>query len=346
MAILRIFIRTVRHFFPEMSAWVDCLPDTRYQPMVIYNQRFLCWWALLMFGLGFSSRRSADNDVRELESHVLENLNRSAGTDQQTLPVAKTVDHYIGHVGSSPFAQLPHCHLQRLIRTKALDHFRFKGNFIVPIDRTGYLSFSHHHCPQCLIHRRASRQVSYLPPVLEPKPVSSSGLALSLATEFIQNPPGHSPADYQQQKLDCELKAFGRQTRSLKSAFPQLRMCLCLDGLYACCQVFHIRKQNNWHFVVSFQEGRLPELWREFQALLKLQPQPKLTTILPDKTQRLYQWVELLPYSDSQKRTWQLGAILCQETALEGQKTTFAWLTDLPVSLQTVIGIAEQAGRL
>jgi hypothetical protein len=56
--------------------------------------------------------------------------------------------------------------------------------------------------------------------------------------------------------------------------------------------------------------------------------------------------VEHLPYIDSQKRSWTLGAILCEETSPTGQKTTFAWLTNLAVNRDSVSAIADQVGRL
>jgi hypothetical protein len=189
----RTFLRTVRHFFPELPSWLDRLPDTRYQPLVDYHRRFLCWWGLLLFGLGLGSRRSADNDLRDLECATLHNLNLLAGTDQKSLPVTKTLDHFIGHVGSPAFAQLLRQFNQRLLRMKALDDFRFQGDLIAAIDGTGYLSFSHGHCPQCLTQKHSSGQISYLHPVLEAKLLTSTGLALSLASEFIENPPGHPP---------------------------------------------------------------------------------------------------------------------------------------------------------
>jgi hypothetical protein len=181
---------------------------------------------------------------------------------------------------------------------------------------------------------------------LEAKLLTSTGLALSLASEFIENPPGRTPADYQEQKQDCELKAFDRLAATLKTSFPQLRLCLSFDSLYGCGRVFALCRKYRWHFVVTFKEGRTPELWQEFQALLKLSPQQKLTTTLPNKTRRLYRWVEQLPYLDSKKRSWTLGAILCQETSPTGEKTTFAWLTNLAVNRDSVIAIADQVGRL
>ena len=329
-----------------MPDWLDRLPDTRFEPMVEYHRRFLCWWGLLLFGLGLGSRRSADNDLRDLELAILHNLNLLAGTEQVSLPVTKTLDHFIGHVGSPAFAQLLRQHTRRLIRMKALDDFRFQGDFIVPVDGTGYLSFSHQHCPHCLTQKHASGKVCYLHPVLEAKLVTSTGLALSLASEFIENPPGRTPTDYQEQKQDCELKAFDRLAATLKAAFPQLRLCLSFDSLYGCGRAFAVCTKYHWHFVVTFKEGRTPDLWREFLALLKLRPEQKRTTTLADKTRRVYRWVEQLPYLDSEKRSWTLGAILCEETSPTGEKTTFAWLTNLPVNRDSVIAIADQVGRL
>jgi hypothetical protein len=346
VALARTFLKTVRHFFPQLNPWLDQLPDTRFQPRVEYHRRFLCWWGLLLFGLGLGSRRSADNDLRDLECAILQNLNRLAGTQQTTLPVTKTLDHFIGHVGSPAFGQLLHLHLQRLIRMKALDDFRFRSDFVVAVDGTGYLSFSHRHCPQCLTQKHAPGQVSYLHPVLEAKLLSRTGLALSLASQFIENPPGHTPADYQEQKQDCELKAFDRLARALKAAYPQLHLCLILDALYACGRLLALCQKHRWHLVVTFKEGRLPDLWKEFQGLLKLCPEQKLTAQLPDKTRRVYRWIEQLPYTDSQNRTWMLGAILCEETSPTGQKTTFAWLTNWAVNRDSVMAIADQAGRL
>ena len=314
--------------------------------MVKYHRRFLCWWGLLLFGLGLGSRRSADNDLRDLECAILHNLNHLAGTGQESLPVTKTLDHFIGHVGSAAFAQRLHQHTQRLIRMKALDDFRFQGEFIAAVDGTGYLSFRHHHGSQCLTQKHASGTVSYLHPVLEAKLLTSTGLALSLASEFIENPPGRTPADYQDQKQDGELKAFDRLAATLKASFPQLRLGLNFDSLYGCGRVFALCQQYHWHFVVTFKEGRTPELWQEFQALLKLCPEQKRTTTLPDKTRRCYRWVEQLPYIDSEKRAWTLGAILCEETAPTGEKTTFAWLTNGAVHRDSVIAIADQVGRL
>ena len=69
--------------------------------------------------------------------------------------------------------------------------------------------------------------VTYFHYVLEAKLVTSTGLSISLASEFIENDPGR---DYEKQ--DCEQKAFVRLAAKIKKHFPRLPVCILGDGLY------------------------------------------------------------------------------------------------------------------
>ena len=60
-------VRTIRHFFPEFNAWMDAIPDPRFQPFVVYHKRFLLWWGLSLFLCKLGSRRQLDC---ELDAHV------------------------------------------------------------------------------------------------------------------------------------------------------------------------------------------------------------------------------------------------------------------------------------
>jgi len=37
-------VQTVRHFFPDLRAWMDAMVDPRFLPLIVYNKRFLLWW--------------------------------------------------------------------------------------------------------------------------------------------------------------------------------------------------------------------------------------------------------------------------------------------------------------
>jgi hypothetical protein len=162
----RCLVRTIHHFWPEFNPWLGEVPDTRFQPMVTYHRRFLLWWGLLLFLCKLGSRRQLDFQFRDLELCVLQNVNRLSHCQQDSLPVNKTLSHFLGHAGSGTIAQLRTQCVRRLIRNKVLEASRLFGRFVVAIDGTGFLCFKEGHCPHCLVQRNGSA-VYYLHPVLE-----------------------------------------------------------------------------------------------------------------------------------------------------------------------------------
>jgi hypothetical protein len=320
--------------------------------MVHYDVRFLCWWGLLLFCLKLGSRRQLDFELRDDQLWVLDNVNRLAQTEQESLPVNKTLSHLLGHIGSAAFAQLRTDCVRQLIRNKVLDSVRLQGCFPVMVDGTGFLSFQEQHCPHCLVHQHETYTV-YLHPVLEAKLVDTRGLALSLASEFIQNPTQEARiADqstlttYDTVKQDCELKAFARLAQNLKEEFPQTRFCIGGDSLYACGPVFALCARYNWAYVLTFKEGRTPALWKEFQSLLKLCPENRLLTHLPDKTKQTFRWVNDLEHTDEAGRLHTVHALICEESGGPQGKQTFAWVTDFRLTSKNVCAIANQGGRV
>jgi len=329
------------------------LPDSRFVPMVTYDRRFLFWWGLLLFCCKLGSRRQLDFALRDPETYILDNVNRLSGCEQESLPVHKTLSHFLGHVGSAAVAWVRTECVRHLIRNKVLDAARFYGRFVIAVDGTGYLRFHQPHCAHCLVHKNGS-VVSYLHPVLEAKLVDPRGLALSVATEFIENPIPHrslaAPAlatlsEYETVKQDCELKAFARLAQSLKTDFPQTPFCLSGDSLFACGPVITLCEQNHWSYVLTFKPGRTPSLWQDFQGLLSLSPGNRLQCRRPDGTRQCFRWVNDLRYDDDAGRRHTVHALLCQEQR-DNTPQTFAWITDLRLTAANVVAVAEQGGRV
>ena len=104
--------------------------------MIVYDKRFLTWWGLLLFCLKLGSRRALDYQLRDTELAVLDNVNQLAKTQQDSLPVHKTLDHFLSHVGSPALADLRNQCVRQLIRNKVLDRFRLEGQFVIAIDGT------------------------------------------------------------------------------------------------------------------------------------------------------------------------------------------------------------------
>jgi hypothetical protein len=336
----------VRHFFPELNAWIDAIDDPRFPPLVIYHQRFLVWWGLALFLCKLGSRRQLDYQFHSDGPEVLPNLNRLAGTAQESRPVNQTLEYFLGKIGSAPVAGLRQRMVQRLIRMKALDAARLQGRFVVLIDGSGYLVFGSRHCDHCLTQRHGATTL-YMHQVLEAKVLGPAHTVVSIATEFIDNrdaqgAPGTSP---ERVKQDCELKAQRRLLAGLRAEFPQVRLCLSGDGLYACGEGFQVAKDYRCDYIYTFQPGRLPALWQDFQGLLQLCPDQRVERTTPQGLRQVYRWVNGLRYTDSAGRTWSFHAIACTETNPEGEKSEWSWVTSLEVSHETVVAVATNGGR-
>ncbi len=304
------------------------------------------WWGLLLFCCKLGSRRQLDFDLRDGAPHVLANVNRLAGTRQKTLPVHDTLDHFLGHLGSAPLATIRTRMLRRLLRMKVLDEARLLGRVVIAIDGTGHLHFARQHCPQCLVQHHDTHDV-YLHMVEEAKLVGPGGMALSIGTAFIENTevPARGDRDAEQWKQDCEVTALRRLLPALKEAFPQTPICLTGDALYACGPIIELGEAQGWTYVFTFKPGRLPAVWADFQAVLGRSPEQTRQITLPDGTRQVYRWASGLTAEGANHRLYSVNAVQCEETTVEGETTTFAWITNLPVNRDTVVEIATKGGR-
>ena len=336
-------VQTIRHFFPDLNAWLDALPDGRDPARITYPGRFLAWWGIALYLFQLGSRRQLDFELHADGTWVLDNLNRLAGTDQATRPVHDTLDYYLEHSRASAFAELRTRLVRRLIRMKALEEARLLGYLVVLIDGTGLLCWQRRHCPECLVQRRDNVTL-YLHQVLEAKLVGPAGIVLSVGSEFIVNSDAPQGQSLEVAKQDCELKAFSRLAPQLQQAFPQTRLVLAGDSLFACGRVLQVAQQYDWRYVLTFKEGHLPAVWKEFQQLLPQCPRNRLERVTDDGVRQVYTWVHDLSYEDSEGRRWTFHAVQCLET-VDGQTTRFAWITNLPVSAKTVVDIAQKGGR-
>jgi len=254
------------------------------------------------------------------------------------VPHGDTLNYLLGRLAPGELAGLRRRMVHRLIRMKVLDDGRLRGHFLVVIDGTGQLYFRQRHCPHCL-ERTQGGQTQYYHHVLEAKLVTPEGLAISIGTEFIEN------TDPKATKQDCELKAFARLAGQLHRDFPQLRLCLLLDALYANGPVFDLCTQYHWKYIITFKEGSLPALWTEYEALRDLQPENRRTETPAEGVRQTFAWVPDLPYTDAEGHAHALAALQCQEQGPKGDGF-FAWLTNFRVDTSTATALGNRGGRL
>jgi hypothetical protein len=261
-------------------------------------------------------------------------------------PHGDTLEATFSHLEADQVQSVVTGMTETLIRKKVLYSYRLVGtHFIVAIDGTGTISYSHRHCSHCLTRTRHGKTLFYHP-VLEAKLVTFNGFAFSLMSEFIENP------EEKMTKQDCELKAFYRLAERLKARFPRLPIFLSMDGLFAGGPTFALCQRYGWKFMIVLKDDDLPSVNGEFDALSPLQRENRLAwrTGKDGQIKQVFRWADDIAYVDSQKKEHTLSAIECLETKpdKDGQKKTtkFKWVTNCHVSCKNVTTLANDGGRM
>jgi len=224
-----VFFKTVTHFFPKLSRWLNQVKDPRNKNKITYAPSHLLWLGIFLFLLRLGSKRKIK--YRLQTEDFLENLNRLCDGYNQNVAHHDTVEYLLERLGPQEMYKVRHKMINRLIRMRALEKYRLLSKYyMIAVDGTGHMVFSQRHCPHCLTREKDGKLLYYYHNVLEAKIVTATGLALSVETEFILNSDGAT-------KQDCELNAFYRMAERLKKRFPQLAICLLLDSLYAAAPV-------------------------------------------------------------------------------------------------------------
>jgi hypothetical protein len=249
-----------------------------------------------------------------------------------TLPHGDTLNYLLRGTDPQSIRELRRLAIHSLIRKRVLEPYRLRGIYYpVAIDGTWQLTFATRHCDHCLTQTH-DEKTTYYHPVLEAKLALDNGLALSIGTAFIENErPDVS-------KQDCELKAFFRLAAQLKTDFPQLRICLLLDGLYAAEPVFDLCERYHWAYLITFKEGSMPAVFAEFEALKKLAPNQTLRAHQQNRRQT-FRWVNDIAYEHHR-----LNALECTEETPEGTKR-FVWLSSWLLNAAHVEELANQGAR-
>ena len=108
----------------------------------------------------------------------------------------------------------------------------------------------------------------------------------------MENPPGFDP---EKDPQDSELPAAERRFPRVKGAFGGFAFCALLDARYCSETGFALCEKNDGRCLITLQEGALPSVWKEFQALRRLTPEGRLTVIVNDVRYE-YAWVNDIAY--------------------------------------------------
>jgi hypothetical protein len=325
--------KVINSRFPDLFDKFNNLTDSRKRKE--YSIAEIITGSLFMYIFKETSRNAYNNNRRE--DGFRENVLKYFGFN---LPHTDTSDDVLRELPPGELEALK-AHLARgLIGQKFFRKFRFMDkSYLVAVDATGIATFDHKHCGHCLTKTSKSGVVTYFHYVLEAKLVTPTGLAISLASEFIENDPGR---DYEKQ--DCEQKAFVRLAAKIKKHFPRLPLCILGDGLYPNNTVFDICQENSWQFIITLKDGNLKTFQQEV-ALLKA-TSGKKNVYRATKTTRTtleYEYLNDIEY-DKRYFSW----VECNETVVNINDKTincqrFTYITNVAQDGQNIVQTADSA---
>lgn len=338
-------LKTIHHFAPQFWSALSKVRDFRDPKLIVYPIELELFVAILFLMLRVGARRNIKyklatpaliNNLRCLwERFYPGMLTTLTGQFPETLFHGDTL-HYLlkGIEPADLHAHLRKPIIKRLLRKRCLEAFRLLGHwYVIAVDGTGYRSFSERHCEHCLKRKTDRGGIVYLHQVLEAKLVLPGlGMCLSIASEFIENEAAEVS------KQDCEQKAFLRLAKRLKADFPQLNICLAIDGLYLSKPMIDVCQKNRWHYMITFKEGSAPALFEEYEALLGLTPENALTKTRGDVVAN-YRWINDIDWDDRIVHVLENR----EQTAREAKR--FVWATDFRVDRDNVERLEQDGGR-
>ena len=289
-----------------------------------------------MFLFKADSRNSFNNDRKEKK--FLENYQKIF---KMRLPHMDAVNNVMKKLNERELEELKKSMLRNLIEKKSLHKFRFlKHWFIVAVDGTGVISFSEKHCEHCTHKTSKNGKTTYFHNVLEAKLICCNGFSISLCTEWIENPEG------EYEKQDCERKAFKRLQERLKIFYPRLSICITADGLYPNAPFFNICKKNNWSYVVTFEDGNLPSVWKKVEELKSIDSDNKYSQVIEEKGKKIhlaYCWINGIDYHGNRVNWIECVQTIDKPDKTEKKVSRFVYLTNIKITNSAEV---VEAGRL
>ena len=247
--------KTINRYCPKLFEWMDILPDKRKGSD--YELSEIITGCIAMFVFKETSRNAFNLDREEVNFR-----DNYLKIFKKRLPHMDTVNRVISQLSAKEIESIKQAFVAGLIEQRIFRCFRLFGKYYtIAIDGTGVSSYKENNAEQNLPCKTSKNDVvTYYSHVVEAKLVTSSGICISIASEWVINQPEQKGADKEFDKQDCEQKAFVRLAQKIKEYYPRLPVCILADGLYPNKTFMQICRDNDWAYVVVLKDKSLKVL--------------------------------------------------------------------------------------
>ncbi len=324
------------------------IKDPRNPLKIKHKMITLLIYGSLISMVHIGSRRNAN---RELSTPVFfENL-KAMFPELESMPHADTLARLLEKIEVSEIQDSMIELLKTLIKKKKFNNYLYKKHFIIAVDGTQKFFRGYKWADECLKrHVAGEKQIpQYYCYVLETVMILENGIVLPVISEFIDN----TKYNYPSEKQDCEIRGFYRVAYKLKKIFRNMKIILVADGLYGCGPVITKCREYNWQYMIVLKADRIPNVWKEALALMKINSENSLKCYWGNREQ-IYKWANEYLIGKAKKKEF-LNVVICKEIweehhsrstdELEIKETQYAWLSSKEITAKNVFTMCTQIAR-
>lgn len=248
----------INKYLPDLFDKFNNLTDTRNQSYVTYNMKVICVTRLFGLLCGLTSMTAISDKINSEDA--INNLSSICKENLKEIPYWETIQDVFINIDINELRDIQKYIVKALIRSKMFDKYRYNGSFQLLFDGTGLSNHDYNLNGNCLSRKSKDGKISYYKYVLECKLVVGS-IIISLDSEFIEN----EKMLTEEQKQDCETKAFKRMIKRIKKNYPKYKFIVTGDGLYATTPIINICNQYKWFYIFNLKPDRLKNVNEIFE---------------------------------------------------------------------------------
>ena len=244
--LLKEILKIIRKYFPQLESLFSNLTDKRHKSYITYKMRTIMMTRLLSLICGITTMKGINQKFNTEEA--IKNLSSICNQELKEVPDWQTIQDVIETLSIEEIEDIRKYMVKALIRSKMFDRFRYKGTIQVLVDATGLSSHDYNLNGNCT-SKTKNGVTKYYKYVLEAKIVFGR-IVISIDSEWIENTELNNEND----KQDCEVKAFKRMAKRLKKNYPKMKFIITGDALYATTPVINICKDNGWYYIFNLKK--------------------------------------------------------------------------------------------
>ena len=249
--------KIINKYFPSLNSLFSNLTDKRHKSYIKYNIRSIIMTRLFALLCGITTMTEINNEFNK--EKAIKNLSIICDQNLKEIPDWQTIQDVIEELNYNEIDDIRKYMFKALLRSKMFDRFRYKNCIQLIVDATGLTSLDYNLNGNCLTKTRDGK-TKYYKYVLEAK-VCFGNMIISIDSEWIEN----TPLNNENEKQDCEVKAFKRMASRIKKNYPKLIFIVTGDALYATTPMINICKDNKWHYIFNLKKDRLKRVYEEFE---------------------------------------------------------------------------------